>query len=147
MDGIWTPVRAIRSQRRPEASYPKGETKVIIRRQQITKTVLRWTVGLVILWESYQFRFSDAATRHLQQMGLPQWTAPVLGGTEILAAILFLIPMLGRIGGYSLLVIFLVAAALHILHGQFRIGPLLVYGAAVFVCLPAHDESVHGSAS
>lgn len=118
-----------------------------IRRQQIAKTLLRWTVGLVILGESYQFGFSDAATRHLQRIGLPHWTAPVLGGAEILAAIPFLLPMLGRIGGYSLLVIFLVAAALQILHGQFQIGHLLVYGAAVFVCLSAHHETLHGRAS
>jgi len=80
-------------------------------------------------------------------MGLPQWVAPALGGAEIVAAMLFLIPKLGRIGGYSLLVIFAVAATLHILHGQFEIGPLFVYGAAVFVCMSANERTVRGSTS
>ncbi len=118
-----------------------------IRQQQVAAWVLRWTVGLVVLWESYQFGFSEAATRHLHRMGLPQWIAPALGGTEIVAAILFLVPKLGRIGGYSLLVIFAVAATLHVVHGQFAIGPLLVYGAAVFTCVSANDRIVPGSAS
>ena len=117
------------------------------RQQQVATWALRWTVGLVVLWESYQFGFSEAAARHLHQMGLPQWIAPVLGGSEILAAILFLIPTLGRIGGYSLLAIFAVAATLHILHGQFEIGPLLVYGAAVFACMSTNDRAVAGSTS
>ena len=118
-----------------------------IRQQQVAAWVLRWTLGLVVLWESYQFGVSEAATRHLQRMGLPQWIAPALGGTEIVAAILFLVPKLGRIGGYSLLVIFAVAATLHVLHGQFEIGPLLVYGAAAFACMPANDRTEAGSAS
>jgi hypothetical protein len=120
---------------------------VNIPQQQLAAWVLRWTVGLVVLWESYQFGFSAAATRDLQRMSLPQWIAPALGGAEIVAAILFLVPKLGRIGGYSLLVIFAVAATLHILHGQFEIGPLIVYGAAVFACMSANDRAVAGSAS
>ena len=117
------------------------------RRQQVAVWVLRWTVGLVVLWESYQFGFSEAAARHLQRMGLPQWVAPALGGTEIVAAILFLIPKLGRFGAYSLLVIFAVAATLHVLHGQFEIGPLIVYGAAVFLCTSANERTEPGGAS
>jgi DoxX-like family len=72
-------------------------------------------------------------------MGLPQWVSPTIGGAEIVAAVLFLLPKVDRIGGYSLLVIFAVAATLHVLHGQFEIGPLFVYGAAVFMCTSAND--------
>lgn len=118
-----------------------------IRQQQVAAWVLRWTVGLVVLWESYRFCFSEAATRHLQRMGLPQWVASALGGTEIVAAILFLVPKVSRIGGYSLLVIFAVAATLHVLHGQFEIGPLFVYGAAVFMCTSANDRTEPRSVS
>lgn len=117
------------------------------RQQQVAALVLRWTVGLVVLWESYQFGFSEAATRHLQRMGLPQWVAPALGGAEIVAAIVFLVPKLDRIGGYLLFVIFAVAATIHVLHGQVEIGPLLVYGAAVFMCVSANDRTEPGSAS
>jgi uncharacterized membrane protein YphA (DoxX/SURF4 family) len=115
------------------------------RRQQISVQILRWTVGLVVLFESYQFAVSPAATRHLQGMGLRPWIAPMLGGTEIMAAILFLFPKLSRIGACGLLAIFAVAAILHVLHGQFAIGSLLVYGASVFLCA-SNDGTVPGSA-
>ena len=46
--------------------------------------LLRWTLGLVVLWESFRFAASTAAAHHLQGMGLPFWLAPALGGVEIL---------------------------------------------------------------
>src|SRR5260370_40820889 len=73
----------------------------------------------------YQFGFGPGA-RHLQRMGLPQWIAPALGGTEIVAAILFLVPKLDRIAGYFLLLIFAVAAALPFLPGQVEMRALAV---------------------
>jgi uncharacterized membrane protein YphA (DoxX/SURF4 family) len=102
--------------------------------------LLRWSLGLVVLWDSYQFATSAASIHHLQRMGLPAWIAPLLGGIEIGATVIFLIPRLRRVGGYSLLFIFSIAAMLHILHGNFAIGPLVVYSAAVLACLPASDS-------
>ena len=108
------------------------------RSQSISLTLLRWTLGLVVLWQSWQFATSKSVVHELTRIGLPRWTPPVLGGAEILAAVLFLIPKLGRVGGYLLLAIFLFAAVIHVLHGQFGIGWLLVYSAAVFACLSAN---------
>lgn len=102
--------------------------------QELAVTTLRWTLGLVVFWQSLQFASSAAAIRQMQHMGLPEWIPPALGGVEALAAVLFLIPTLGRIGGYGLLAIFALASAIHVLHGEFGIGALLVYGAAVLVC-------------
>jgi uncharacterized membrane protein YphA (DoxX/SURF4 family) len=97
-------------------------------------TVLRWSLGLVVLWESCQFVLSAPTAHQLRGMGLPTWIAPILGGAEMVAAILFLIARLRRMGGYLLLTIFAIAASLHILHGRFDVGPLIVYSAAVLVC-------------
>ena len=97
--------------------------------------LLRWSMSLVVLWESFRFVASTASVQHLQCMGLPGWIAPVLGAVEIGAVVVFVVPKLRRIGGYALLVIFAIAAVLHILHGQFEIGPLVVYSAAVLVCV------------
>ena len=108
------------------------------RSQSISILLLRWTLGLVVLWQSWQFAVSKGAAHQLGRMGLPHWIGPVLGGAEILAAVLFLIPKFGRAGGYLLLLIFLFAAVIHVLHGQFEIGGLLVYSAAVFACVSAH---------
>jgi hypothetical protein len=96
---------------------------------------LRWTLGLVILWESYRFAVSDFAAHFPARAGLPHWVAPVLGGSEIIAAILFLIPAASVVGGYSLLFIFAVAAIVHFLHGAFDVSGLLVYAMAVIVCI------------
>jgi hypothetical protein len=101
----------------------------------LSTALLRWSTGLVVLWESYRFATSAAPVHHLQRMGLPGGIAPVLAAVEIAAAVVFLVPKLRRIGGYALLAVSAIAAVLHILHGQFDIGPLVVYSAAVLVCM------------
>jgi uncharacterized membrane protein YphA (DoxX/SURF4 family) len=97
--------------------------------------LLRWTLGLVVVLESAEFILSNSAVHFLAKAGLPSWIQPVLGGSEILAALLFLLPFTAKIGSYLLLIIFALAALLHILHGQFNVGGLVVYAAAVLVCL------------
>jgi hypothetical protein len=67
----------------------------------------------------------------------------VLSGAEILAAILFLVPFTSSLGGALLLVIFALALIIHTLHGDAPgLETLLVYGAAVLVCLAERRESV-----
>jgi uncharacterized membrane protein YphA (DoxX/SURF4 family) len=105
------------------------------RLEQFTIPALRWTLGLVILWESYRFAVSDFAAHFLAQIGLPHWVAPVLGGSEIIAAILFLAPRATVVGGYLLLFILAVAAMFHFLHGAFEVIRLVVYAMAVIVCV------------
>jgi hypothetical protein len=100
-------------------------------------SVLRWTLGVVVLWESLRFAVSATSAHHLAGMGLPRWIAPVLGGTEILAAILFLLPKTAKNGGFLLLLIFAIASVLHVLHGEYQIGTLLVYIAAAWTCIAA----------
>jgi hypothetical protein len=103
-------------------------------------SLLRWTLGLVVLLESFAFVFSTSAAHFLAKAGLPFWIRPVLGGAEIIAAILFLVPFTAAIGGYLLLVVFGFAFLIHVLHGQYEVGGLVVYAAAVLVCM-AHAEN------
>jgi uncharacterized membrane protein YphA (DoxX/SURF4 family) len=102
--------------------------------------ILHWCVGLVVLLESCLFVLSSARTHEFAKSGLPPLLRPVLGGAEIIAAILFLIPPVRTIGGYALLIIFFVAALIHILHGQPEVGGLVVYAAAVYTVLTAHNS-------
>jgi DoxX-like family len=102
--------------------------------------LLRWTLGLVVILESILFAFSPSAAHFLVKAGLPSWIQTVLGGAEILAAVLFLVPLTIAIGGYFLLVIFAFAILLHILHGQYQVGELFVYATAVIVCM-AHSQN------
>ena len=109
------------------------------RMKKLAVPALRWSVGLVVLLESCQFAFGSSATRAFAKTGLPQWIRPALGSTEIVAAILFLVPAASVAGGYALLVIFLLAAVIHILHGWYDVGALVVYGMAVLVCIAQRE--------
>ena len=102
--------------------------------------LLRWTLGLVVMLESFEFVFSTSAAHFLAQAGWPAWLQPVLGGAEIIAAVLFLVPFTATIGGYLLLIIFGLAALLHILHGQYGVEGLLVYAVAVLATM-AHAKN------
>ena len=106
---------------------------------------LRWSVGVVVLWESCRFLVSATAAHCLQRMGLPHWIRPALGISEIGAAVLFLIPKWNRLGGYALLLLFAIAAVVHVLHGQFEIGTLLVYAAAVLVCVWTQSPDIRSA--
>ena len=101
---------------------------------------LRWTLGLVVLWQSYQFVASTTSAAHFARTGLPAWVRYALGGAEIIAAILFLLPVSRRIGGYLLLAVFVLAALIHVLHGTYDISSLLVYTAATLVCLSEQTQ-------
>jgi hypothetical protein len=89
-------------------------------------------LALVVIWQSLQFTVSANSAHAISKLGLPYLIIPVLGGAEIVAAVLFLIPTFSRLGGYLLLLAFVFAIALHLLYRQFGVGPLLVYAAAAF---------------
>jgi DoxX-like family len=99
---------------------------------------LQWIVGLVLIVESVRLAFEPSAARHFVRSGMPLWMRPALAWPEIAAAILFLVPFTTMLGGYLLLVIFFCAALLHVLHGEFAIGGLLVYAMAVLVSMAYH---------
>jgi DoxX-like family len=108
---------------------------------------LQWIVGLVLIVESLRLAFEPSEARHFARTGMPLWMRPALAWTEIASAILFLVPFTTLLGGYLLLVIFFLAALLHILHGEFDIGVLLVYAMAVLVSMAyrggARSEIAH----
>jgi len=105
------------------------------RRREMTIAGLRWAVGVVVIAESLRLALHPAAAQHFARAGMPLWMRPALAWTELVAAILFLVPLTTVAGGYLLLVIFLLAALLHVLHGEFAIGALVVYGLAVLVSM------------
>jgi len=114
--------------------------------EKFTISGLRWTLGVVVLLESVHFTFSPSTVRHLAKTGLPQWTGPALGGSEIIAALLFLVPAASLVGGCFLLLVFTIAAVIHFLRGEFDVGSLIVYGMAVIVCI-AHRNREKWTAS
>lgn len=107
--------------------------------------LLRWTLGLAVILESWQFAFSGSAAHFFAKTGLPLWLRPALGGIELVAAVLFLIPFSRRAGGYSLLLVFGLAALIHVLHGQSGVEGLFVYAAAILVCVSGEVNSTSGA--
>ena len=110
------------------------------RRLKNAISILYWSTGLVVLIESCLFVFSASRGHDFAKSGMPHLIRPILGGAEIIAALLFLIPPARMIGGYALLVIFALAALIHIIHGQPDIGALVIYAAAVYTVLAAHKS-------
>jgi hypothetical protein len=103
---------------------------------------LHGSVGLVVLWQSWLTLHSTLAK--LRAPGHPAalaYARLLLSGAEILAAVLFLLPFTIAVGGYALLVIFALAILIHTVHGEARgLETLVVYGAAVLVCLAYRRE-------
>lgn len=98
---------------------------------------LNWAVGIVLIIESARFAFGAGAAKIIAHLGLPPWVRPAIGVSEIVAAVLFLIPASMAIGGWALLVIFVLAGAIHLLHGQYDVGWLVIYFMAVLVVVTA----------
>lgn len=112
------------------------------RSAKVSLIVLRWTLGLVVLWESLVFVFSQASIHHFARTGLPHWIRPALGGVEIVAALLLLLPWTEALGGRSLLLVFAVAAIIHVLHGAFDVSGLVLYAVVVIVCMTHRNTRI-----
>jgi uncharacterized membrane protein YphA (DoxX/SURF4 family) len=84
-----------------------------------------WTVGLLLLFWSVRTVLQAVQTGHLHNPHVA-----LLGITEGVAALLFLIPGTMRIGAAGLLVTFAAAFIAHAAQGQYR-GDLLLYAAVV----------------
>ena len=104
---------------------------------------LHWTVGLVVLLEScrtfYAAYFGLHGSGHA---GILNSVRLFLSGAEIIAALLFLVPLTTFVGGYMLLAIFGLAIVIHGLHGEFGgLEILVLYGVAVWVSLAAGKDA------
>ena len=94
-------------------------------------TGLQWTLGLVILIEAVLFVMPSAA-HDFAQTHMPDIVRLVLGWGEIIGALLLLIPRTAVRGGWVLVGIFVLAIAIHLLHGAYNVGNLLIYTAAAW---------------
>jgi len=96
---------------------------------------LHVSLGLIILVEAALLALAPVQIRAFAHTGLPDWVRIVLAWSELLSALLFLIPRTMIVGGWGLLLAFLFAAALHLLHGRMDLGALVIYSAAVLVVM------------
>lgn len=92
---------------------------------------LQWTLGLVILTEAVLF-VMPAARHDFAKTHMPDIVRLVLGWGEIIGCVLLLIPRTAVRGGWLLVGIFLLAIAVHLLHGTYNVGNLVIYTAAAW---------------
>ena len=93
--------------------------------------VLQYSLGIVILIEAVMLVLPNAA-HEFARTHLPGFVRMVLGWGEIAGAVLLLIPKTTTRGAWLLLAVFVMAILLHLLHGLYGIGSLVVYAAAAF---------------
>jgi hypothetical protein len=112
-------------------------------RMKTALTGLQWTLGVVIFVEAVLFVMpsarSDFARTHM-----PDIVRQVLGWGEIVGAVLLLIPRTAVRGGWMLAGIFVLAIVIHLLHGAFNVGNLVIYAAAAWTVV-AGKSAAHPS--
>ena len=92
-----------------------------------------------ILPTFYAARYALGGTGHA---GILHSVRLFLSGAEIIAALLFLVPLTTFVGGYMLLAIFGLAIVIHGLHGEFGgLEILVLYGVAVWVSRAARKDA------
>ena len=94
-------------------------------------TVLQWALGVVILIEAVMFVLPSAA-HDFARTHMPGFVRLVLGFGEIAGCVLLLIPKSAIRGAWLLLAVFIMAILIHLLHGMYGIGNLVIYAAAAF---------------
>jgi hypothetical protein len=94
-------------------------------------TVLQYSLGVVILIEAVMFVLPGAA-HEFGRTHMPGFVRMVLGFGEILGCVLLLIPKTSIRGAWLLVAVFIMAILLHLLHGMYNVGSLVIYAAAAF---------------
>ena len=92
---------------------------------------LRLALGIVVLIQAVLFVMPGAA-HEFARTHMPGFIRMVLGFGEILGCILLLIPKTSVRGAWLLLAVFVMAILIHLPHGMYGIGNLLIYAAAAF---------------
>jgi len=92
-------------------------------------TVLQYSLGIVVLIEAVRFVLPSAA-HDFARTHMPGFVRLVLGFGEIAGCVLLMIPQTAIRGAWLLLGVFIMAMLLHLLHGMYGIGNLVIYAAA-----------------
>ena len=110
-------------------------------RAQPALLVLQWAIGLVILAEAATFAFSTSSAHAFAKTGLPDFIRLALAWSEMGAAILFLIPRAIAAGGWLLIGVLVFAIVLHLLHGWWNVGALVVYAVGTWAVITGRAQT------
>jgi len=99
--------------------------------------VLKYTLAIVILIEAILFVMPSAAHNFAHSTHLPNFIRLLLGWAEIVGCIFLLIPKTAAKAAWFLFAVFIVAILIHLLHGQYNTGNVVIYPAAAFAIATA----------
>lgn len=102
-------------------------------------TGLQWTLGLVILIEAILF-LMPAASHDFSRTHMPNVIRLVLGWGEIVGCILILIPKTASRGAWILAAVFILAIVIHLLHGIYGVGNLVIYTAVAWAVVVGKEN-------
>src|SRR5450631_388085 len=94
--------------------------------------VLQYSLGIAILVQAVMFVLPGAA-HDFARTHMPGFVRLVLGFGEILGCVLLLIQKTAGRGAWLLMAVFVMAILIHLLHGMYNVGNLVIYTAAAFV--------------
>jgi len=100
-------------------------------RTQTALTVLRLALGVVILIEAVLFVLPSAG-HDFARTHMPGFIRLLLGWGEIIGCVLLLLPKTAIRGAWMLLAVFVFAILIHLVHGMYGVGNLVIYAAAAF---------------
>ncbi len=92
-------------------------------------TILRLVLGVVIFIEAVLFLLPNAA-HAFAATHMPGFVRLILAGGEIVGCVLMLIPKTATRGAWVLFAVFVMAILVHLLHGQYGVGNVVIYAAA-----------------
>src|SRR5271165_1939128 len=101
------------------------------RQSKCAMTALQWALGIVILIEAVLFLLPSAA-HDFARTHMPGFIRLILGFGEIIGCVLLLIPKTAIRGAWLLVTVFVFAILLHLLHGTYNVGNLVIYTAAAW---------------
>ncbi len=108
-------------------------------RMKIALTGLQWALGVVILAEAILFVMPGAA-HEFGRTHMPNALRLILGWGEIIGAVLLLVPRTSARGAWVLAALFVFAILVHMLHGMFNVGNLVIYTASACVVAAAKTQ-------
>jgi uncharacterized membrane protein YphA (DoxX/SURF4 family) len=97
-------------------------------KNKVALCILQYSLGFVILIEAVLFALPSAG-HDFARTHMPGFIRLLLAWGEILGCVLLLIPKTTVRGAWLLLAIFVFAILIHLLHGFYNVGNLVIYVA------------------
>lgn len=105
-------------------------------KNKVALCILKYSLGVVILIEAVLFVLPSAA-HDFARTHMPGLIRIILGWGEIAGCILLLIPKTTIRGAWFLFAVFVFAILIHLLHGQYNVGNVVIYAAVALAVATA----------